>query len=96
MSCSMLVVAKVVAHAGLERERHARRCVFRIHEQLIGRHARIEVAVGRRGALQIALDLLVGRVAQARSDGERQMRGDALEERVMLPGPVHLHVDSRR
>jgi hypothetical protein len=66
----------------------------RIHQHFIGGHVRIEVAVSRRGALQVILDLLIGRVAQARPDGQGQVGRDAFEERVVFSGSVNLHVDT--
>jgi len=74
--------SEVIALAGVELEGDVRLVVRRVDDQLVANQARVEIAVGGRGALQVALDALVGRVAQAIAIVQRQVLQDALEQRV--------------
>src|SRR6202040_1932206 len=85
--------SEVIALAGVELERDVRLVVRRVDDQLVANQARVEIAVGGRGALQVGLDALVGPVAQAIAIVQRQVLQDALEQRVAFPGPVDAHVD---
>ena len=66
--------AEAIARTGFELEHGARLVLLRVHAQLALQHARVEVAVVRGRALQVALDLLVGGVAQALAGTQRQVR----------------------
>ena len=85
--------SEVIALAGVELERDVRLVVRRVDDQLVANQARVEIAVGGRGALQVGLDALVGRVAQAIAIVQRQVVQDVLEQRVAFPRPVDVHVD---
>src|SRR5256886_17008053 len=57
--------AEVIALTGIELERDVRFAVGRVDDQLVADEARVEIAVGGRGALQVGLDRLVGGVLEA-------------------------------
>ena len=86
-------LAEAIARAGVELERDVRGVVGGIHDQLIAHQARIQIAVGGGGALQVGLDVLVGLVVQPLAALERQAPQDAPEQRVVRAGPLDPHVD---
>ena len=80
--------AEPVALAGLERDEGARLARFRVHLQVAAREAGVEIAVGGRGAQQLALQAVVVEVAQARVGPERRVREHLRQERLVAPAPV--------
>ena len=85
--------AEAIARAGLELDGDLGDVCLRIDAHLVAQHARIEVAVGGGGALQVALDLFVAGVVEPLAGAQRQIVGDAGEERVVGAGAGDVHVD---
>ena len=64
-----------------------------IDDELVANQSGIEIAEGRRSALQVGLDGIVGGMTEAITSVERQVVEDAPEEWIALSGPVDPHVD---
>ncbi len=86
-------LAKGIALARVEPQIDGGRAQLAVHLHLVAQHARIQIAVGRRGVLETVLELLVGRVTQAVAAVNGQRRGDAGEDRVRGAGTLDLHAD---
>ena len=69
--------AEAIARAGLERDVDVRDVCCGIDAHLVADHARVEIAVGRRGAQQSALELFVGRMVEALARADGRIAGDA-------------------
>src|SRR5256885_14044002 len=80
--------AEVIALTGIELERDVRFAVGRVDDQLVADEARVEIAVGGRGALQVGLDALVGGVLEALAIVQRQGPEDGLAVRDGFPRAV--------
>ena len=84
--------AEAISLAGFEFDGDLRRVGLRIHAHIVAQHARIEVAVGRRGAQQPALERLVVRVIEAVAGLDGQVAGDVGEYLLARARARHLDV----
>ncbi len=82
--------AEAVALAGFEFDGYLRRVSLRIHAHFVAQHARVQVAVGRRGAQQPALERFVVRVGEPVAGLDRQVAGDPGEHRLTGARAGHL------